>query len=97
MELLIYTQDISPHQLPFASRVASRMAQDGGALVFYGFFTQPVDESRQALGWNSNETKNWIQKIIINESRNHSAIRNYVNPGLRFGLNCLFLFNPFKI
>jgi len=35
-------------------------------------------------------------KIIINESRNHSGIRDYVNPGLRFGLNCLFLFNPLK-
>ena len=63
MKLAIYTECVSPHQLPMAKEIAKFL--DGGN--FCNIYDHPLKQERIDMGWNASVTEKW--EIVASERK----------------------------
>jgi glycosyltransferase involved in cell wall biosynthesis len=65
VKILIYTSVISPHLLPFAMALASRIGEENLHYVY----SKPLREERKKLGWADFEVPKWVVSFLRSEDR----------------------------
>jgi len=72
MRLALYTPVISPHQLPLAERIVSRVGADN----FLYIYTQEKSRERLNLGWGKSEDAEKIRKVKADTDEAHEWLEN---------------------